>query len=756
MNRHLCILSAMAVLCSCAQQDKYEGPDYLTYVNTMIGTGAHFSKENAEYLGGVARKQKPIPTSKKGDMGGADQAHDPAQLIPAVLMPHGMNFWTPQTADTEQKGIAPYYYDDDEIQGFRASHWIVGSMTQDYGSVTIMPQYGEFTQNPIERGSKFSHDNEISTPAYYSVKLDRYDITAEMTATSRTALFRFTYDKEGTGYLSVNANSDERLGRIATNVDNKTITGSNPVHRIYQGLGEYAGFDGHFVVEIKDKKIIETKTFENGAAYFKFDVKAGETVMVRVATSFTSIDKAKLNLAKECPDWNFDKMRRNLENVWKKNLAVIEVESDKEEDLVNFYTSLYHASFLPREFNDVDGSYPTFAGGKQIAHTKGTYYEDYSMWDTYRALHPLFCIIDPEREGDMIQSLLDKYDQGGWLPIFPCWNSYTSEMIGDHCASLISDAYVKGIRNFDVEKAYEALYKNAFEQPETFEEYAEGKGRRALDSYIKYGYIPVQDPVADAFHKAEQTSRTIEYSYDDYVFGMFASAYGKKDIANKLYARSKSYRNVINPKTGWADGRNENGTFLNSDPWSFQKFICEGQPCHYTWYVPHDIAGLMGLMGGEDVFVSKLDSLFETGHYWHGNEPSHQIAYLYDYTAQPWKTQKYVRETLKTQYSAAPDGLAGNDDAGQMSAWYIFSALGFYPVCPGLQAYAIGSPSFKKAVIHQPSGIDFTILAPNASDKNIYIKSATINGRKFNRNFINHEYIAKGFTIIFDMGDTPN
>lgn len=755
MKFQLILVATLSALCSCVQQEKENATDYIKYVNTMVGTGAHFSQENADYLGGVARKQKPLPTSKKGDMGGADQAHDPAQLIPAVLMPHGMNFWTPQTADTEQKGIAPYYYDDDEIQGFRASHWITGSMTQDYGSVTIMPQFGSFELNPIERGSKFSHDKEISTPAYYSVQLERYDIKAEMTATSRTALFRFTFDKAGTGYLSINANSDEGLGRISIDNNRNIVTGSNPAHRIYQGLGEYAGFDGHFIVEVKDKEITETKTFDNGAAYLKFDVQEGETVMVRVATSFTSIDGARHNLARECPDWDFEKMQKNLEEVWQNTLSVIEVESDNQDDLVNFYTSLYHASFLPREFNDADGYYPSFAGGKSIEHTEGTYYEDYSMWDTYRALHPLFCIIDPEREGEMIQSLLEKYDQGGWLPIFPCWNSYTSEMIGDHCASLIADAYTKGIHNFDVEKAFKALVKNAFEQPETFEEYAEGKGRRALDSYIKYGYIPVQNPVADAFHKAEQTSRTLEYAYDDYVLACFAQALGNKEIEKKLYTRSKNYRNVINPKTGWADGRNADGTFLNSDPWSFQKFICEGQPCHYTWYVPHDIAGLMGLMGGEEIFISKLDSLFETGHYWHGNEPSHQITYLYDYTSQPWKTQKYVRETMKSQYSATPDGLAGNDDAGQMSAWYIFSALGFYPVCPGLNAYAIGSPSFRKAVIHLSSGKDFTILAPNASDENIYIESMTLNGRKHNANFINHEDITEGATLQFNMTNTP-
>ena len=766
MERVLSLTCSIALFCSCSTQP--EQRDYLQYVNTMIGTGAHYSAENAEYLGGVTRKQKPVRTSKKGDMGGYDQAHDPAQLIPAVLMPHGMTFWTPQTADTEQKGIAPYYYADDEIQGFRGSHWIVGGMTQDYGSMTIMPQFGSLTGDPLDRGSKFSHQNEVSTPAYYSVELERYGIQAEMTATSRTALFRFTFDHDGIGYITVNANSDEAMGSLQCDAANGIITGSNPAHRIYQGLGQYTGFDGHFVVEVLNKEIADygtynpegiyagrdtiTGTMSTGGAYLQFDVKAGETVYVRAATSFTSIEKAKLNLLTECPDCDFDKMRSSLEATWQQTLSAIEVESDDPELLTNFYTSLYHASFLPREFNDVDGSYPSYAGNDSTAHTSGTYYDDYSMWDTYRALHPLKCLIDPERAGDMIQSLLDKYDQGGWLPIFPCWNSYTSEMIGDHCASLIADAYFKGVRNFDINKAYEALYKNAFTLPETFEEYAEGKGRRALDSYLRYGYIPVQDPVADAYHKAEQTSRTLEYAYDDFVFARFAQALGHDDVAKQLFDRSQNYRNVINPATGWADGRNDDGSFHNSDPWSFQKFICEGQPCHYTWYVPHDIAGLMELMGGEEIFVTKLDSLFETGHYWHGNEPSHQICYLYDYTSQPEKTQKHVRETMKTQYAASHDGLAGNDDAGQMSAWYIFSALGFYPVCPGTPEYAIGSPVFNKAVIHLPSGRDFTIIADNASAENIFIKQVTLNGKPLDRMFISHDDIANGGTLHCVMG----
>lgn len=755
--------------------------DYLRYVDPLIGTGAHYSADAAD-LWGTERKQKPIPTSKLGTMAGYDKAHDPGQCIPAVLMPHGMNFWVAQTEDTEQKEISPYYYKDEEIQGFRNSHWIVGGMTQDYGTFTLMPLGNSLITNPIERGSKYSHAEETSTPAYYSVNLQRYGVKAEMTATSRAAIFRFTYKEAGDVYLVVNPNSDEGLGRVAFNPETGEITGSNPVHRIYQGWGEYAGFDGHFVVSI-NKKIIKggvyagdsiladgcmsidtenqgnmvpkgsvpAKNVHEVGAYVMFHVEAGETVTVKAASSFTDVAHAKDNLVREIPSWDFDLVQKNLTRVWNEELGKIEAESKDSMLLKNFYTALYHASFLPREFNDCDGSYPSFGGGEKVRKTIGTYYEDYSLWDTYRALHPLMCIVNPQRAGAMVQSMLDKYDDGGWLPIFPCWNSYTSEMIGDPACSLVADAYFKGIRSFDVNKAYEALLKNAYEQPSTFTEYEQGKGRRALSSYLKYGYIPVQDEVMEAFHTREQTSRTLEYAYDDYVFSLFARDLGHKDVADDLLHRSQNYRNVYNAKLGWVDGRNADGTWVNGQPFEFQKYITEGKPCHYTWYVPHDVRGLAKLMGGEKAFAAKLDTIFENGRYWHGNEPCHQIAYLYNYVGQPKKTQERVRYIMETEYAPLHDGLAGNDDAGQMSAWYIFSAMGFYPVCPGVPEYALGSPCFDRLVIHNANGRDFTIVAEGASNKNLYIKKAELNGKRYKSNFLKHEDIMNGGVLRVKM-----
>lgn len=701
--------------------------------------------------------------------GDADSQH--GQTIPAVLVPNGMNFWTAQTEETERKSVSPYYYSRSQLQGFRNSHWIVGGCTQDYGSVTIMPITGELKCLPKERASKFSHDNEVSTPYYYSVALEDYDINAEMTGTSRTGIFRFTFNKAGEAHLIITPNSDEAMGQIAVDAENGVITGVNPVHRIYQGWGEYAGFNGYFNVELQ-KKITSYGVYNGDTiqtsvdkladkaqmgAYVSFDVEAGEEVIVKVSSSFCDVEGAKKNMQTENPNWDFDAIKDELKATWIERLAAIEVETADSIAKQKFYSSLYHSSFLPHAINDADGRYPAFASTThEIKHTDGTYYDDYSMWDTYRAQHPLLSILYPKQSGEMIQSLIDKYEQGGWLPIFPCWNSYTSEMIGDHCASLITDAYMKGIRNFDIDKAYEALRKNAFDQPETYDEYKDGKGRRALDSYLKYGYIPLEDSVKEAFHKGEQMSRTLEYAYDDYVLSLLADTLGHKDDAKELRRRSQFYRNVFDPRTGWVQGRHADGTFLNEDnAYKFCPFITEGYPSHYSWYVPHDVEGLMEVMGGKDRFIEKLDSMFNQNLYWHGNEPCHQVAYLYNYAGQPWKTQQIVRKVMNTEYNIGAAGLSGNDDAGQMSAWYIFSALGFYPVCPGSPYYQMASPSFTKATIHMATGKKFTLLAPNASEKNIYIKSINLNGKPYNETFIRHSDIAAGGVMEFEMTDKP-
>ena len=724
--------------------------DLVQYVDTRVGTAASttqtagmFGKKTEEY----------------------------GQTLPAVLEPNGMNFWTPQTTDTELKCKAPYYYRDDILQGFRNSHWIVGGCTQDYGSMTLMPVSGQLKCMPEERGSHYSHDKEIATPAYYNVFLDDYQINAEMTGRSRSAIFRFDYQSGDNAFLVINPNSDEGLGYIEVIPEKKQVRGYNPVHRIYQGKGEPAGFSGYFIVEYQDEietwgtyhmdSIFEHRSVERDhviiGAYLKF--KSSGKKVVRVASSFTGWEGCEKNLQKEIPNWDFDQTCEELTSIWNQRLGQITLGNASEAQKSMFYGAFYRASFLPRKFNDVDGKYPSFAGGGQIIQMADghNYYEDYSMWDTYRALHPLINILSPSKANDMMQSLVLKYEQGGWLPIFPCWNSYTAAMIGDHVIAAIGDAYVKGIRDFDIQKAYEGMRKNAFESPATFEEYANGMGRRALKSYLEYGYIPLQDSVQEAYHKNEQTSRTLEYAYDDFVLSQVAKSLGKTSDYEALARRSMNYKNVIDPNTGYAQGRNADGTFLNeNNAFSFSKFITEGAPCHYTWYVPHDVEGLMTSLGGKSQFIAKLDSMFSEQRYWHGNEPCHQVAYLFNYAGQPWKTQQKVRHILETEYSNTPGGLAGNDDAGQMSAWYLFSAIGFYPVCPGTPYYVLGSPSFKNLSIRLENGKTFRMLAQNASEKNIYIQQVKLNGKKYTKNYISHEDIVGGAVLEFEMGPEPN
>ena len=695
------------------------------------------------------------------------------QTLPAVLVPNGMNFWTPQTRWTEKKCVAPYYYKDTEFQGFRNSHWIVGGCTQDYGSFTLAVGEKEWPLN---------HEQETSRPDYYAIVLPEAGVGAEMTATSRAAIFRFTPLGKGEtadplladrvvsaqkGFrritLRLVPNSDEKESTITLDAANNRLYATNPVHRIYQGWGESAGYTGHYVLTWKDRLVDSRIT--DSIAYLTFEVPEGRPLIVKAASSFTGKDGAWKNLQAEIPHWDFLKVRMQLNETWLQHLSKMSVEKTEggEMRLHQFYGAFYRASFLPHEINDVDGRYPQFAGKDSTCSLPkgraggGSSYMDFSMWDTYRAVHPLLNIISPTKSGDMMQSLVRMYEQGGWLPIFPCWNSYTAAMIGDHCVSVLADAYVKGIRNFDAEKAYEAMRKNAFETPASVEEYKNGMGRRALQSYLKYGYIPLEDEVSDAFHTNEQVSRTLEYAYDDFCVAQMAKALGKNEDYKALMARSENWRNVLNPQTGYVDGRYADGRFQNEvSPFQKQKFITEGAPCHYSWYVPQNPQGLIAAMGGREQFVSKLDSMFTEGRYWHGNEPCHQVAYMFNYAGEPWRTQKYVRHILDTEYLDDAGGLSGNDDAGQMSAWLLFSYMGFYPVCPATPYYMIGSPVFPKLTLNLENGKAFTIIAENASSENIYIQRAELNGQPYTHNYLLHEDIMKGGELHFVMGNKPN
>ena len=808
----------------------------LNAINTMVGTAQ-------------------ANTKTAGKFGKGSEEH--GQTLPAVLVPNGQNFWTPQTQDTEKKCIAPYYYKDTELQGFRNSHWIVGGCTQDYGSFTIATLGGKLRLQPEERATRFSHEDEVSHPHYYAVNLRDEHLKTEMTALSHSAIFRITPDKDEDIHIVINPNSDEGEGYIEIDTLHHVIYGYNPVHRIYQGWGEPAGFSGHFVLDYsgelnfdvpssdisnprygetpcgfddfgvfsKEEKTpqgLSAKGSRSGA-WLTFKGKAGKPIEIRAASSFTSKKNACDNLVGETAGgFDFDDFILNAETIWCDRLHAIDVESKDVAKVNQFYGALYRASFLPHEMSDVYGSYPTFSKGKveildssdssalddsaDIADvlyvdtacvdsiaTIPTIYGDFSMWDIYRAELPLYNIITPTLSGDMMQSLVNMYKEGGWMPIFPCWNSYTAAMIGDHSGVALADAYVKGIRSFDAKTAYEGMRKNAFESPKTFEEYKNGMGRRALNSYLKYGYIPMEDSVKEAFHTNEQTSRTLEYAFDDFAVAQLAKAlaescsveakdgpYTRQSLMTdyaELMRRSENWRNVINPKTGWADGRHQNGKWEgNTDLVHRKSYITEGATCHYTWYVPQNIQGLFNVINKSvdksakrlnrnaqgisqsdtmSAVVSRLDKMFDEGLYWHGNEPCHQVAYLYDAAGAPWKTQQRIHHILNTEYNDTPGGLSGNDDAGQMSAWYVFSAIGFYPVCPSTPYYYIGTPSFDKVTFNLENGKKFEIQAHGVGDKAFYIQKTLLNGKPMSGYQLSHDDILKGGNLEFWMGERP-
>ncbi len=722
-------------------------PNLIQYTNPLIGT----------YI-------SESPSGKKHNEG--TEAY--SQTIPAVSAPFGMTQWTPQTAgDTEKKCVAPYYYSAEKIQGFRGTHWLGGSCVQDYGSFTLMPMSGMLRTFAEDRASLFLHENEKSTPASYSVMLERYLIMAEMTGTSRAGFFRFSYAKGGKSFILLTPNSDEGQGYIKVDPEKQEIYGYNPVHRIYQGWGQPAGFAGYFVARFDRKfeaygcyrKMEEFKGQneisgqENIGAYMEFTAKDFDVIQVKVGTSFTSIEEARANLDAEIPDWNFDNTKAALEEEWNKTLSTIEIKGGSPDDQVKFYTALYHSLLYPRTFNDVSGTYPSFAGNKKTMNVEAghTYYDDFSMWDTYRAQLPLVSLIAPRQYEDMMKSLVLKAEQGGWLPIFPCWNSYTSAMIGDHCATALGDAYLKGF-DINIDSAWIYMRKNAFEIPSE-PDYKDGKGRRALSSYLQYGYIPLEDSVKEAFHKNEQVSRTLEYAMTDFVLSGVARKLGKDDDAKILAKRSQNYRYVFDDDVNCVRGRYIDGTWIEPfDAFVRQPYITEGSPMQYMWYVPQDVPGLIGLMGGKDNFRGKLDELFDSGEYWHANEPGHQIPFMYNYIGDYKKTQERVKNILATEYMNSPGGVPGNEDSGQMSAWYVFAAMGFYPVCPGTGEYQLSSPIFNEVTLNlDPAyypGKKFRLVS---SSPELYkpVENVSLNGKPITNYIIRQDDLKKGATLKF-------
>jgi predicted alpha-1,2-mannosidase len=692
-----------------------------------------------------------------------------ANTIPGVGIPFGMVQWTPQTQTGEAKCNPPYLYRDTKINGFRGTHWLSGSCVPDYGSFTIMPVSGKLKTTAAAYAAEFSHQDEVTTPYYYSVTLPGYQLKTELTGTARCGMMQFTMDKTDSLYLLVVPNSDKSKGFVKIDKARGEIVGYNPAYRIYQGSGSPAGFNGWFVIQIdrvsstggvfSGKDILLQDSILNqkeSGAFLGFRLNKGERLRIRIGTSFSSLAGARKNLQAEIKNWDFDELVKQQKAVWQKALAQIKVKTSVEKDKRIFYTAFYHSLQHPRLFNDVDGTYPRFASQYELAKmAKGNYYDDFSMWDTYRAQLPLFEILKPDLVSEFVSSMVIKGQQGGWMPIFPCWNNYTAAMIGDHVTPFIASAYLKGIRGYDINEAYRLMRQNAFELPPAAD-YQNGKGRRALTSYLKYNYIPMEDDVPFAFHKKEQVSRTLEYAYDDYALAMIAKALGKTEDYGKLIERAGNYKNVFDPSVNSVRGRNADGSWTaNFKADEKAPFITEGTPRQYSFYVPQDIPGLANLMGGPAGLEKALDTLFEKNEYWHGNEPSHHIAFLYNYTASPWKTQRAVHQIIQDEYSDGPGGLSGNDDSGQMSAWYVFASMGFYPVSPASDQYIICSPLFDGIEISLPQGKKLKITTVRTSLESIYIKEIKWNGKVYDKHYISHDMLVKGGDVEFYLFNSP-
>jgi predicted alpha-1,2-mannosidase len=711
--------------------------------------------------------------------------------FPGASLPGGLVQLGPDTDTDGWDWCSGYHYSDSSIMGFSHLHRS-GMGAGDWGDILVMPTTGKLKIIPGSKSvpgegyrSGFSHTEEEASPGYYSVNLKDYDIKAELTVSPRAGYQRYTFPESDSSHILIDLNHG--IDDSCTGAGVKIVSDSE-----IEGYRSSTGFvkkqDVYFCAQFskpfssygtwKDLDINPGSKGESGnkiGAFVNYVTSAGETVEIRVGISYTSIDQARLNLNKEIPEWQFEKVREKAAMIWDRELSKIKAEFDwnidekyKNERLVTFYTALYHSLLFPAAFGDVDGKYKGL--DDQIHTAKNfTYSSDFSLWDTFRAEMPLFTLIQPLRSNDAINTMISQYVQGGWLPTPQQFgNSYTNDMIGDHPVVVILDAYLKGIRDFDAAKAWEAVKKNAMETPSEHRSW----GRVGLDYYLKYGYLP--------YDKISQSvSRTLEYAYNDWCVAQFAKSLGKTDDYKLFMNRALNYRNVIDTITGLARPKDSTGLWLKPfNPTLVghgkERHYTEANAWQYTWFVPHDVKGLIDLEGGREKFVMKLDTLFTMnsevqstvsdvtgliGQYAHGNEPSHHTLYLYDYAGAPWKTQSLARKVMDELYSAGPAGLCGNEDMGQMSAWYVFSAMGFYPVTPGQNTYEFGSPVFSKVTIYLDktyyNGRKFIIEAKNNSRENKYIQSVILNGKSYNKPWFSQADLKDGGILIFEMGPEP-
>jgi predicted alpha-1,2-mannosidase len=729
------------------------------------------------FTSGAVGAAQPSPVTLANPLQGTDSTHgySHGNTYPAIAVPFPMNAWAPYTQP--QKDSFYYQYRQNKIRGIRQTHqpspWIA-----DYANFSLMAVSGKLAVKEDDRASEFRHESETAQPSYYRVRLDTWKTVMEVTPTERAARFRFTYETDGDAYVVLDAFHNGSVVEI--------IPGENKVVGVCRNNngGVPNNFSNYFVIEF-DRPFIAYGTWtpdnvnegqaklsdKHVGAYFKFDSRQGRVVNARVASSYLSPEQAQRNLDHEIGSADFDTIRQRAEDSWNAMMNRIKVEGGTAAQQQTFYSAMYRSFLFPHRFHEFDAqNRPVYFSPYNGKVYSGYMYTDTGYWDTFRASHPLYNLLVPDISGEIMQSIIAAYEQSGFLP---AWSSpgHRDCMIGNHAFSLLADAWVKGVTNFDAGKALDAMVHDANTQaPKN----CRAIGRDGAEFYQKHGYVPTP-----TFREA--TAKTLEFAYNDFCAAVFAHSIGRQAEAATFAKNAMNYTNVFDPGVGFVRGRKEDGSWREKfDPTEWGGPFTEGNAWHWTWSVFHDVPCLIQLLGGDEAFGKKLDRVFYTppdvnvgsyggmihemtemvaanmGQYAHGNQPIQHMLYLYNYAGQPWKTQARVREAMNRLYHPTPDGFCGDEDTGQMSAWYVFSAIGFYPVCPGTTEYVIGSPLFDRATITLADGKKFVINANQNGPLRPYIREAKLNDTKFERTYLTHDQIVKGGELNFDMTSAPN
>lgn len=748
MKKYLLLVIISGTLFGCSVNDgkiKNTGNDYVSRVNTLIGSDSEFDLSNGN-------------------------------TYPAIALPWGMNFWTPQTAETGNNWM--YAYHAHKINGFRQTHQ-ASNWLGDYGCFSVFPLTGKIKIKEKERASWFSHKAETARPNYYKVYLADYDVTTEITPTERAACFRFTFPESDSSFVLIDGLNKGSMVKIIP--DERKIIG----YTRYNSGSVPGNFHNYFILKFdkdfefvstwKNDKIKQDNLADEGVhvgAIVGFKTRRGEHINVKVASSFISPEQAELNLERETGNKDFETIKKEGADIWNKHLSRIKVEGGTDAQLNTFYSALYRVLLFPRKFYEFDKDnkmvhYSPY-NGKVLP---GYMFTDNGFWDTFRAVFPFFTLMFPEQDAKIMKGLVNTYKESGWLPEWAT-PGHRNCMIGSNSASVIADAYLKGIRGYDINTLYQALLKNTkgynIEIPSV--------GRLGAEYYNKLGYIPYDVGIN------ENAARTLEYAYDDFCLYELAKKLKRPEKEIDLFRqRAENYKKLFDPEHNLMRGKNKDGTFQSPfNPLKWGDAFTEGNSLHYTWSVFQDIQGLIDLMGGDKEFMHMLDTVFamppdfdcsyygfviheiremqivNMGNYAHGNQPIQHMIYLYNYAGAPWKAQMHLREVMNRLYLDTPDGYCGDEDNGQTSAWYVFSAMGFYPVCPGSGQYVLGAPLFKKITLTLENGNTFTIQAPDNSQKNIFIRKAVLNGKNYTHTWISHNTLLEGGTLFLEMSDKPD